>query len=53
MWIHFSSTACDVIGFKGQDNFVHQLVQSEAIFQTIPEWAQFSQGHRRKMQKTV
>ena len=23
-------------------------MQSEAIFQTIPEYAQFSQGHRRK-----
>ena len=26
-------------------------MQSEEIFQTIPEWAQFSQGHRRKRQK--
>ena len=28
-------------------------MQSEEIFQTIPEWAQFSQGHRRKKQKTM
>ena len=34
-----------------KDNFVRQLVQSKQIFQTIPEWAQFSQGHRRKRQK--
>ena len=32
-------------------NLVCQLVQSEEIFQTIPECAQFSQGHQRKMQK--
>ena len=28
-------------------------MQSEEIFQTIPEWAQFSQGQRRKKQKTM
>ena len=34
-----------------KDNFVRQLVQSEEIFQNIPEWAQFSQGHREKGRK--
>ena len=34
-----------------KDNFVPQLVQSEEIFQNIPEWAQFSQGHREKGRK--
>ena len=34
-----------------KDNFVHWLVQSEEIFQTIPEGAQFSQGHQRKKAK--
>ena len=28
-------------------------MQSEEIFQTTPEGAQFSHGHRRKRQKTV
>ena len=28
-----------------RDDFVRKLVQSEEIFQSIPEWAQFSQGH--------
>ena len=31
-----------------KDNFVRQLGQSEEIFQTIPERAQFSQGHQKK-----
>ena len=34
--IHVPSTACDVITFNGQV-FVRLLVQSEEIFQTIPE----------------
>ena len=34
-----------------KDNFVRWLVQSEEIFQTIPEWTQFSQGHQRKTGK--
>ena len=34
-----------------EDNFVRQLKQSEEIFQTTPEWAQFGQGHLRKSQK--
>ena len=34
-----------------KDNFVRWLVQSEEIFQTIPEWAQSSQGHQRKTGK--
>ena len=34
-----------------KDNFVRWLVQSEESFQTIPEWAQFSQGHWRKGKK--
>ena len=29
--------------FTVKDNFVSYLVQEEEIFQTIPEWAQFSQ----------
>ena len=32
-------------------NFVCLLVQSEGVFQTIPEWAQFSQGGQRKRRK--
>ena len=36
-----------------KDNFVHWLVQSEEIFQTIPEGAQFSQGHQRKKAKKL
>ena len=44
MRIHVPSTAFDVIG---------QTVQSEQIFQTIPEGARLSQGHRRKGQKTM
>ena len=50
MRIHVLSTAWDImiISFNGQDNFVFWLVQSEETFQTIPEWAQISQGHRRK-----
>ena len=36
-----------------KDNFVGQLAQSEEIFQTIPEWSQFSPGHPRKRQKTM
>ena len=34
-----------------KDNVACLLGQSEEIFQIIPEWAQFSQGHRRKRQK--
>ena len=34
-----------------KNNFIHLLVQGEEIFQTIPEWARFSRGDRRKMQK--
>ena len=34
-----------------KDKFVCWLVQSEEIFQTIPEWPQFSQGHQRKKAK--
>ena len=30
-----------------RDDFVRKLVQSEEIFQSIPEWAQFSQGHHQ------
>ena len=30
------------------DNLVRRLVQSEEIFQTTPECAQFSQGHQKK-----
>ena len=32
-----------------KDDFVRKLVQSEEIFQSIPEWswAQFSQGHHQ------
>ena len=30
-----------------KDNFVRWVVQSEEIFQTIPQWAQFSQGQQR------
>ena len=41
-------TASGVISFNSQDNFVHQLVQGKEIFQTIPEWAWFSQGDGRK-----
>ena len=50
MGIHIPSTACDVIIFNGQGQLCvpTELVQSEEIFQTIPEWAQFSQGHQRK-----
>ena len=50
MGIHIPSTACDVISFNGQGQLCvpTELVQSEEIFQTIPEWAQFSQGHQRK-----
>ena len=36
-----------------KDNFVSQLVQSEEIFQTIPEWSPFTQGDPRKRQKTM
>ena len=36
-----------------KDNFVRQLVQSEEIFRTLPDWAQFSQGPRRERQKTM
>ena len=35
-----------------EDILVWQLVQSEEIFKTRPEWARFNQGHRRKRQKT-
>ena len=35
-----------------KDHFVYYCVQSEGIFQTIPEWAKFSQRHWRKRQKT-
>ena len=31
-----------------KDNFLNLLVQGEEIFQTIPEWAWFGQGGRRK-----
>ena len=33
-----------------EDNFVSLFVQEEKIFQTTPEWAQFNQGDRRKVQ---
>ena len=38
-----------------KDNFVFVplIVQSEKIFQTITEWALFSQGHQRKRQKNM
>ena len=36
-----------------KDNFVHLFVQSEETFPTMPDWAQFSQGHQRKSQKTL
>ena len=36
-----------------KDNFVSQRVQSEEIFQTIPEWSPFTQGDPRKRQKTM
>ena len=36
-----------------KNNFIHLLVQGEEIFQTIPEWARFSRGDRRKMQKKL
>ena len=35
------------------DTFVRYFVQIEEIFQTIPEWTQFSQGHRRERQKPI
>ena len=31
-----------------KDNFVGLLVQGTEIFQTIPEWAWFSQGGQKK-----
>ena len=46
------STACDVISFNGQGSLCLLLWQSQGIFQTIPEWAKFSQRHWRKRQKT-
>ena len=30
-----------------RDDFVRKLVQSLEIFQSIPEWARFSQGHHQ------
>ena len=33
-----------------EDNFVSLFVQEEKILQTMPEWAQFNQVDRRKVQ---
>ena len=44
--IHIPSTACDVISFNGQwTTLSSNLCRVKKIFQTILEWAQFSQGH--------
>ena len=36
-----------------KDNFVCYLVQSEEIFQIIPEWTQLSQGQKKKKAKNL
>ena len=35
-----------------KDNFVRWLVQSEEIFQTVSEWAQFGQGQRLYIERS-